>query len=66
MNLLIYVLGFKVKLLLRDPSKLPEEYAGKVEIIEGNVINYDDVKKALEGVDSAVVVLGTRNNLGKV
>lgn len=59
-----YISGFKVKLLLRDPSKLANEYHDKVEIIKGNVTNADDVNKTIKDVDGVVVVLGTRNNLG--
>ena len=61
-----FIIGFKVKLLLRDPSKLPSEYNDKVEIVKGDVTNLEDVKKTVSGVDGVVVVLGTRNNLGKL
>lgn len=55
--------GLKIRALVRDPSKVPEELEGKVEIIKGDVLNIDDVKKAVEGQHAVVVTLGTRNNL---
>lgn len=56
--------GLKVKLLLRDPARLPANYHDKVEIIQGNVVNMDDVERTISGVEGVAVVLGTRNNLG--
>lgn len=35
----------------------------KVELIKGDVTNFADVEKTLEGADSVCVVLGTRNKL---
>ncbi|XP_034239259.1 flavin reductase (NADPH) isoform X2 [Thrips palmi] len=55
--------GLAVRALARDPSKFPEDVASKVEIVQGDVLNYDDVKKTVEGVDGAVIVLGTRNDV---
>lgn len=55
--------GLKVKLLLRDPTKLPTELLDKVEYIKGDVTNAEDVDKTIAGVDGVVVVLGTRKNL---
>jgi len=55
--------GLKVRALLRDPSKLPKEYEGKLDVVQGNVLNIEDVKKTIEGQDGVIVVLGTRNNL---
>lgn len=59
------VLGLKVQALLRDPSKLPKEYEGKISVVQGDVLVLDDVKKTLEGQDAVIVVLGTRNSLSK-
>uniref|UniRef100_A0A1B6L7J4 NAD(P)-binding domain-containing protein n=1 Tax=Graphocephala atropunctata TaxID=36148 RepID=A0A1B6L7J4_9HEMI len=56
--------GLKVRALLRDPSKLPQEYEGKIEVVKGDVLNIEDVKTTLHGQDAAIVVLGTRNDLG--
>lgn len=55
--------GYEVTLLVRDESKLPDEYRGKVRLIKGDVLNIEDVKKAVDGADSVVVALGTRNDL---
>ncbi|KAK3931777.1 Flavin reductase (NADPH) [Frankliniella fusca] len=55
--------GLVVRALARDPSKFPEEIRSKVEVVQGDVLNYDDVKKTVEGVDAAVIVLGTRNDV---
>uniref|UniRef100_A0A1B6FNU8 NAD(P)-binding domain-containing protein n=1 Tax=Cuerna arida TaxID=1464854 RepID=A0A1B6FNU8_9HEMI len=56
--------GLKIRALLRDPTKLPKEYNGKVDVIKGDVLNAEDVKHTLEGQDAVIVVLGTRHNLG--
>ncbi|XP_046658876.1 flavin reductase (NADPH)-like [Homalodisca vitripennis] len=56
--------GLKVRALVRDPSKLPPEYAGRIAVVKGDVLNIEDVKTTLQGQDAAIVVLGTRNDLG--
>lgn len=58
-----HITGFEVCTLLRDPQRLPDEYHSKVEIIQGDVLQLADVKKAIEGKDGVVVALGTRNDL---
>ncbi|XP_017768188.1 PREDICTED: flavin reductase (NADPH) [Nicrophorus vespilloides] len=55
--------GLKIKVLVRDPSKIPEEFRPKVEVIHGDVLKYEDVLETVKNVQSVVVVLGTRNNL---
>lgn len=55
--------GLQIRALLRDPSKVPQELDGKIDIIKGDVLNEDDVKQAVEGQDAVIVTLGTRNNL---
>lgn len=57
--------GLIVRALARDPSKFPDDVRSKVEVVQGDVLNYDDVKKTVEGVDGAVIVLGTRNDVSK-
>lgn len=57
--------GLSVRALARDPSRFPEDVASKIEIVQGDVLNYEDVKKTVEGVDGAVIVLGTRNDVSK-
>lgn len=64
-NSISFVVGLQMCALLRDLTKLPKEYEGKLSIIKGDVLNIEDVKKTLEGQDGVIVVLGTRNDLGK-
>lgn len=54
-----------MRALARDPSKFPEEVKAKIEVVQGDVLNYEDVRKTVEGVDGAVIVLGTRNDVSK-
>lgn len=54
-----------MKALLRDAVKLPKEFDTKVNVIKGDVLNKDDVRNTLDGQDAVIVVLGTRNDLGK-
>lgn len=35
----------------------------RVEVVQGDILNYDDVSKAVKGVSAVSVVLGTRNDL---
>lgn len=55
--------GLSIKTFVRDPEKLPAELKNSVEVVKGNVLNYNDVLEAVKGVDGVVVVLGTRNDL---
>lgn len=50
---------------MRDLSRLPQEYQGKISVIQGDVLNLEDVKKTIDGQDAVIVCLGTRNGLGK-
>lgn len=49
--------GFEIKALVRSPSKLTST-GQKLEIIKGDVLNEEDVKKTIEGTDAVVSVLG--------
>lgn len=55
--------GLNVRAFVRDPSKLPEHLRHSVEVVEGNVLNYEDVLKAVQTTDAVIVTLGTRNDL---
>ncbi|XP_053945303.1 flavin reductase (NADPH) [Anastrepha ludens] len=55
--------GLKVRLLYRSETTLPEHFKDKVELIKGNVLNLEDCKKAIDGVDGVCIILGTRNKL---
>jgi len=56
--------GYEVTAFVRDASKLPESISSSVNVIVGDVLNGDDVLKAVEGQDAVIIVLGTRMNLG--
>lgn len=51
-------------MLIRSESTLPSEFKGKVELVKGDVLNLDDVKRTVDGVEACAVILGTRNDLG--
>ncbi|XP_036324732.1 flavin reductase (NADPH) [Rhagoletis pomonella] len=55
--------GLAVRLLYRSETTLPERFKGKVELVNGNVLNLDDCKKVIDGVDGVCIILGTRNKL---
>lgn len=54
--------GYNVTVLVRDPARLPADHKA-ANVVVGDVQNKDDVKKALEGQDAVIIVLGTRNDL---
>ncbi|XP_038642162.1 flavin reductase (NADPH) [Scyliorhinus canicula] len=54
--------GYEVTVLVRDPARLPAECKG-VKVIVGDVLNKEDVQKAVKGQDGVIVILGTRNEL---
>ncbi|EFA07011.1 flavin reductase (NADPH) [Tribolium castaneum] len=55
--------GLNVRAFVRDPAKLPENLKSSVEVVQGDVLSYNDVLNAIKGVNGVVVVLGTRNDL---
>ncbi|GLV39860.1 uncharacterized protein CBL_08076 [Carabus blaptoides fortunei] len=55
--------GLKVRAFVRDVSKLPDDLKSNVEVVVGNVLNYNDVLSGVKGVDGVTVILGTRNDL---
>ncbi|XP_072346272.1 flavin reductase (NADPH) [Scyliorhinus torazame] len=54
--------GYEVTVLVRDPARLPAECKG-ITVIVGDVLNKQDVQKAVKGQDGVIVILGTRNVL---
>lgn len=52
-----------MRLFYRNEATVPESFKNRVELVHGDVVNASDVENALNGVDGAVVVLGTRNKL---
>lgn len=56
--------GLLVRLLYRTENTVPEHFkVDHVELIQGNVLNLADCRRAVDGVDAVCVVLGTRNKL---
>lgn len=55
--------GLNVRVFARNASRVPEKFKGKIEISVGDVLNSEQVSKAIEGTEAVVVVLGTRNDL---
>lgn len=55
--------GLSVKAFVRDPEKLPEHFRNVVEVVKGNILDYQAVLDAIKDVTGVVVVLGTRNDL---
>ncbi|KAI8044315.1 flavin reductase (NADPH) [Drosophila gunungcola] len=55
--------GLTVKLLYRSEKTVPERFKSKVELVKGDVTNYEDVRGLIEGVEAVAVILGTRNKL---
>ena len=56
--------GLYVRLLYRMKTTVPQRFEGdKVKLIQGNVLNLDDCRRVVDGVDGVCVVLGTRNKL---
>ncbi|GIX95304.1 hypothetical protein CEXT_169761 [Caerostris extrusa] len=53
--------GYEVTAFVRDKAKLGA--VSPQNIIQGDVLNKDDVNKAIENQDGVIIVLGTRNDL---
>ncbi len=53
--------GFKIKLLIRNPEKF-ELTNSLIEIIPGNVIDYESVYKLIEGCNAVISTLGQTKN----
>ena len=54
--------GHTVRVLVRDASKLPEQYRNAIEVIEGNALVKEDVVKTLDSVDAVVFAIGVDKN----
>ncbi|XP_028275224.1 flavin reductase (NADPH) [Parambassis ranga] len=54
--------GYNVTVLARDPARLPADHKAS-RVVVGDVLNKEDVKKAMEGQDAVIIILGTRNDL---
>lgn len=51
--------GHKITILARTPGKIAL-YNDKINIIKGDVLNYDDVEKAMKGQDVVLSALGVK------
>lgn len=49
--------GYKVKALARNPSKIPQQ-SDLLEIVQGDVLNAEDVQRTVEGADVVVSLFG--------
>lgn len=58
-------LGLNIRAFVRDENKVPTNLKDKIEIVVGDVTNAEQVSNAISNRDAVVVVLGTRNDLGK-
>ena len=52
--------GWSLKVLMRDPGKLPRQFAA-AEVVTGNAANLDDVRTAAQGVDLMVYAVNPAN-----
>lgn len=62
-NIHIHTTGLNVRMLYRTIETVPESVKSRVELVQGNVTNAQDMDKLLDGVDAVAVTLGTRNKL---
>ncbi|KAG8550837.1 hypothetical protein GDO81_019615 [Engystomops pustulosus] len=54
--------GFHVTVLVRDPARLPADKK-PARVVVGDVLNKEDVSKAVEGQEAVIIILGTNNDL---
>ncbi|KAI9142316.1 hypothetical protein BKA69DRAFT_1067594 [Paraphysoderma sedebokerense] len=52
--------GHKITCLARDPSKLEPYKHANLAVVQGNVLNKEDVEKIVEDQDRVIVSLGSR------
>jgi putative NADH-flavin reductase len=50
--------GHSVTVLARTPAKLNDEFRRRVDIVEGNALDEDDVRTTLEGTDAVLFAVG--------
>lgn len=51
--------GMKVRVLVRNPARLPAELSPKLEVMQGNVLDAAAMTSAMRGMDAVVSALGT-------
>jgi nucleoside-diphosphate-sugar epimerase len=52
--------GWSLRVLMRDPTKLPQQFAS-TEVVTGNAANLDDVRAAAHGVDLMIYGINPAN-----
>lgn len=50
--------GYHLKVLVDNPDKLKTNGHQDIEVVKGDVLNYEDVLKAVEGTDAVISVIG--------
>uniref|UniRef100_A0A1I8MYD2 NAD(P)-binding domain-containing protein n=1 Tax=Musca domestica TaxID=7370 RepID=A0A1I8MYD2_MUSDO len=57
--------GHEVRVLYRTENTVPDRFkkSDKIKLVQGNVLNFDDCEKVVDGVDGVCIILGTRNKL---
>lgn len=61
--ILIFFSGLNVRAFVRDPSRLPDHLRNSVEVVKGDILDYNSVLNAVKNVTGVVVAIGTRNDL---
>lgn len=54
---------FQTRAFCRDPNKIPESLRQRVQICQGDVLDYPIVLEGIKGSDAVIVVLGTKPNM---
>lgn len=49
--------------MYRTEKTVPERFKDKVDMVQGDVTNYEDCLKVIKDVDGVCIILGTRNKL---
>ncbi|WP_232549816.1 tryptophan-rich sensory protein [Propioniciclava soli] len=56
--------GFRVRVLARTPGKLNDDWRDRVEVVQGDASEAEDVRRAVEGVDVAYYLLHSMDSDG--
>lgn len=51
--------GMQVRVLVRTPSRLPDELLSALDVVQGDVLNGEAMLAAMQGMDAVVSALGT-------
>ncbi|MBD3276369.1 MAG: NAD(P)H-binding protein, partial [Candidatus Marinimicrobia bacterium] len=50
--------GHEITAFVRNPDKLPDDLTNRVTIVEGDILNIEDVDKAVQNQDAVASVIG--------